>query len=88
MEFNKQHIEDTMEIRNKKEIETNMNGLRATFDSILTCATKGIALRGHGDKKNTSNLGIWIILSPDLTTVPFRSFLQRNLQGFRTKLSI
>ena len=56
MELNKQHVEVKLGIRNKKEIEINNTGLRVTFDSILTCATQGIALRGHRDEKETDNL--------------------------------
>ena len=56
MELNKQHVEVKLGIRNKKEIEINNTGLRATFESILTCATQGIALRGHLNENETGNL--------------------------------
>ena len=77
MELNKQHVEVRLWIRNKKENEINYTGLGGTFDSILTCATQGIALRGHHNEKETGNL--WnLVHLVSRTVIAIRSFLERK----------
>ena len=61
LEQNK-HIVDYRVGRIKLDaIERNRTGLRAIFDCLMTCATQGLALRGHGHEKDTSN--IWNLSS-------------------------
>ena len=52
MELNKSKVDNTR----RDEITINRTGLRAVIDSVITCGTQGIALRGHGDEKETGNV--------------------------------
>ena len=78
MELNKQHAEVKLGIPNKKEIEINNTVLRVTYDSILTCATQGFALRGTVTKRKPVIYGILFISCLVLTVIAIRSFLQRK----------
>ena len=61
MEQNKHIVDYKVDRIKLDEIERNRTGLRAIFDCLMTCATQGLALRGHGDEKETSN--IWYLTS-------------------------
>ena len=77
MELKKEHVEIKLGIRNKKEFEINKTGLRVTFDSILTCATRGISYVVTVMKRKPPIYGI-LFISLDLTVIAIRSFLQRE----------
>ena len=56
MELNKQNVDVKLRQNRSEEIRRNRVGLSVTFDSLMTCATQGIALRGHGYERKTGNL--------------------------------